>query len=45
MDPLTRILTQAAIWLRRPPSRTQALVMLGAILAALAVVVAVLVGG
>lgn len=38
MDPLARILAQAAIWLRRPPSRTQALVMLGALVAALVVV-------
>lgn len=38
MDPLARILAQAAIWLRRPPSRTQALVTLGALVAALVVV-------
>ncbi|MBR0673175.1 hypothetical protein [Neoroseomonas soli] len=38
MDPVSRILVQAAIWFRRPPSRAHVAVILVAVAAAFAVV-------
>lgn len=40
MDPVSRILVQAALWLRRPPSRAHAAVILLAVAASFAVVAA-----
>ena len=38
MDPMTRLFIQLAQWLRHPPSRSQALVMLAALVAAVSLV-------
>jgi len=39
MDPMTRILIRLSQWLRKPPSRRQAIVMAVAIAAAVSIVV------
>lgn len=38
MDPMTRLFLQLAQWVRNPPSRTQAIVMLVALIAAVSLV-------
>lgn len=38
MDPMTRLFIQLAQWLRNPPSRRQAIVMLVALVAAVSLV-------
>jgi hypothetical protein len=38
MDPMTRLFLQLAHWVRNPPSRTHAIVMLVALVAAVALV-------